>query len=76
MSSLTSAGLSMRACQAAATEWNCLSAQSNLNSGNKDLYEKTRYQETQETPELVSTPTHFPLCSWICRVVNGSMRIM
>lgn len=33
MSSFTSAGLSRRACHAAATEWNCRSEQSNLAEG-------------------------------------------
>lgn len=47
----------MRACQAAATEWNCLSAQSNLNN-DKIRIEEYQY-ETREQQKILYNITHW-----------------
>lgn len=52
MSSLTSFGLSMRACHVAGMEWNWRSAQSNLS---QDILEVKKRTQTKEINQLFAT---------------------
>lgn len=64
----------MRACHAAGTEWNCRSEQSNLVArGDRGTPGGGGFAPYPVSPQPPGA--HRPLCSWMCSVVKGSVRI-